>query len=98
MAKKEKSYIQKILPFIDRMRTDYVPDDEPQPGPGPQPGGGGGEIDPENPTIVDFSEGTEVLPPDPEQPNVSILSVCSAVSVQNNTLVLGGVSGNTLTL
>ena len=42
--KRKKSYIEKITPFIDRMRTNYEPEeggDTPVP---PEPGGG--EIDP----------------------------------------------------
>lgn len=103
MAKRKKSYIEQMLAWKYRMIPGYTDDEEQPvppvpPGPGPEPGGG--EIDPENPTVVDFGSETVVEPVDPEQPNVRILSVGSEVTVEpeSNTLVLGSAEGNTLTL
>lgn len=82
--KKRKSYIQKIIVFIDRMRSLYE-SEESTPGPVPEQGG---EIDPENPTVVDFGAGTSVEPIDPEQPNVRVLALGSDMSVIDNVLNL----------
>ena len=89
---RRKSYIQKITPFIDRMRDCLKVEPQPvppvPPGPEPDPGAGGGEIDPENPTVVDFGSETVVEPIDPEHPGVRILSVGSDCTVEGNTLTL----------
>lgn len=99
--KRKKPYIEQMLAWKYRMIPGYTSQDEPTPvppGPGPQPGGG--EIDPENPTVVDFGSETVVEPVDPAQPNVRVLSVGSDIYVEpgSNTLVLGGVEDGTLRL
>lgn len=100
--KKKKSYIEQMLAWKYRMIPGYIQQEEegdtpvPPVPPGPTPGGGG-DVDPTTNT-VEFGSETVVEPVDPEQPDVRVLATGSDITVEGNTLVLGSVDGNTVTL